>query len=208
MSAARSVPIFSAVGAILTATSPLWRAQLADHLARAGLAVTSVQEGAGLRAALATAAPGLWLALAGAAGSVREWALAAHEAQRVWLALIEPEDSFVPADWPRGGGAVLDRSVRPEALSAALDAARAGLLVLAPRVMEVSAARSPAPLSPREREVLAAAAAGLGTKAIARELGVSPNTVKFHLQAVYAKLGAATRTEAVVTALRTGLLSI
>ncbi len=52
-------------------------------------------------------------------------------------------------------------------------------------------------VSPREYETLELLAAGLSNKEIARELGVSPNTVKTHLARLYEKLGAARRTEAV-----------
>jgi len=68
--------------------------------------------------------------------------------------------------------------------------------------------RSSARLSAREREVLALVAAGISNKGIARELRVSPNTVKFHVAAILDKLEAATRAEAVVAALRRGELSL
>ena len=70
------------------------------------------------------------------------------------------------------------------------------------------AQRSSARLSAREREVLALVAAGISNKGIARELQVSPNTVKFHIAAILEKLDAATRAEAVVAALRRGELSL
>jgi two-component system, NarL family, nitrate/nitrite response regulator NarL len=65
-----------------------------------------------------------------------------------------------------------------------------------------------APLTSREREVLALVAAGISNKGIARELQVSPNTVKFHIAAILEKLDAATRAEAVVAALRRGELTL
>ena len=52
-------------------------------------------------------------------------------------------------------------------------------------------------ISPREYDTLELLARGLSNKEIARELGVSPNTVKTHLARLYEKLGAARRTEAV-----------
>lgn len=61
-------------------------------------------------------------------------------------------------------------------------------------------------LSPRERRVLDLLAQGRSNKEIARELGVSANTVKTHLANVYAKLGARRRTEAVAAARRSGLI--
>jgi two-component system, NarL family, nitrate/nitrite response regulator NarL len=63
-------------------------------------------------------------------------------------------------------------------------------------------------LTTREREVLALVAAGLPNKTIARELGISEHTAKFHVGSLLAKLGAASRTEAVTIATRRGLLAI
>ena len=63
-------------------------------------------------------------------------------------------------------------------------------------------------LTSREREVLTLVAAGISNKGIARELQVSPNTVKFHIAAILEKLDAATRAEAVVEALRRGELTL
>lgn len=61
-------------------------------------------------------------------------------------------------------------------------------------------------LTPREMEVLNAVAAGLANKEIARELGISLHTVKFHMESLMRKLGASSRTEAVTRALRLNLL--
>jgi DNA-binding NarL/FixJ family response regulator len=61
-------------------------------------------------------------------------------------------------------------------------------------------------LSPREQEVLQLVAAGLPNKAIARELGISDHTVKFHVSSLLTKLDAGSRTEAVTVATRRGLL--
>lgn len=62
-------------------------------------------------------------------------------------------------------------------------------------------------LSPRERRVLGLLAEGRSNKEIARELGVSANTVKTHLANLYAKLGARRRTEAVAAARRCGVIA-
>jgi DNA-binding CsgD family transcriptional regulator len=63
-------------------------------------------------------------------------------------------------------------------------------------------------LTAREREVLALLAAGASNKAIARTLGVSVHTAKFHVASLTEKLGASTRLEAVAIALRTGLIMV
>ena len=61
-------------------------------------------------------------------------------------------------------------------------------------------------LTPREQEVLGLLAEGLSNKLIAARLGISEHTAKFHVNALLDKLSAETRTEAVVTAARRGLL--
>jgi DNA-binding NarL/FixJ family response regulator len=61
-------------------------------------------------------------------------------------------------------------------------------------------------ISPRECEVLEQLAAGSANKVIARELGISPNTVKTHVARLLEKLGAANRTEAIARARELGLL--
>ena len=63
-------------------------------------------------------------------------------------------------------------------------------------------------LTAREREVLALLAAGASNKAIARALGVSVHTAKFHVASLTEKLGASGRLEAVAIALRTGLIMV
>jgi DNA-binding NarL/FixJ family response regulator len=55
-------------------------------------------------------------------------------------------------------------------------------------------------LTPRELEVLGAIGEGLTNKAIARKLGISLHTVKFHVESLFRKLGARTRTEALAKA--------
>jgi DNA-binding CsgD family transcriptional regulator len=63
-------------------------------------------------------------------------------------------------------------------------------------------------LTPREREVLTLLAAGASNKAIARTLGVSVHTAKFHVASLTEKLGASGRLEAVAIAIRTGLIMV
>jgi DNA-binding NarL/FixJ family response regulator len=64
------------------------------------------------------------------------------------------------------------------------------------------------PITPRELEVLAALADGLSNKAIAARLGIGDETVKFHLSAIFGKLGASNRTDAVRQALRRGIVEL
>ena len=64
------------------------------------------------------------------------------------------------------------------------------------------------PLTPREVQVLERLAEGLPNKAIAARLGISAQTVKFHVASISGKLGAANRTDAVRRAARRGLITI
>ena len=62
-------------------------------------------------------------------------------------------------------------------------------------------------LSPRELDVLKFVSKGCANTEIAELLGVSHNTVKNHLKAIFEKMGAADRAEAVALALRRGVIS-
>jgi DNA-binding CsgD family transcriptional regulator len=64
------------------------------------------------------------------------------------------------------------------------------------------------PLTPRELEVLTLLAEGLSNKAIARRLGISIHTAKFHVGALIDKLDAIGRTDAVAHAARRGVIQL
>jgi DNA-binding NarL/FixJ family response regulator len=64
------------------------------------------------------------------------------------------------------------------------------------------------PLTPREIDVLELLTEGLPNKGIAERLGISDQTVKFHIGSILGKLGATNRTEAVRLALRRGLVNL
>jgi DNA-binding NarL/FixJ family response regulator len=107
-------------------------------------------------------------------------------------------------------------------LVAAVHAVAAGLTVIDPAVATAAGIHTHAPgqdrietvavgaepLTAREREVLRLVADGLPNKTIARQLGISEHTAKFHVGSLLAKLGASSRTEAVTLATRRGLLAI
>ena len=67
---------------------------------------------------------------------------------------------------------------------------------------------SPEELTPREIEVLELVAEGLPNKVIAERLGISDQTVKFHVGSISGKLGAGNRTDAVRRAVRRGLIAL
>jgi two-component system nitrate/nitrite response regulator NarL len=105
---------------------------------------------------------------------------------------------------------LLPGDAAPAQLDAALRAVAAGLTVRLPLQPQPGFASLPdepsSPLTPREIEVLSALADGLGNKAVARRLGISPHTVKFHIESLFRKLAAATRAEAVAKGLRRQLV--
>jgi len=101
---------------------------------------------------------------------------------------------------------LLPESAGVAEIDAALRAVAEGLVVRSSRARSsgfsaVQEAEARALLTPREAQVLDAIADGLTNKAIARRFGISLHTVKFHLESVFRKLEARTRTEAVAKAL-------
>ncbi|TML01274.1 MAG: response regulator transcription factor [Actinobacteria bacterium] len=66
--------------------------------------------------------------------------------------------------------------------------------------------RTDTPLSRRESQILQKVAYGATTKEVAHDLGISPHTVKTHLERIFEKLGANDRAQAVAIALRKGLV--
>jgi DNA-binding NarL/FixJ family response regulator len=62
----------------------------------------------------------------------------------------------------------------------------------------------PIDLTPRELDVIRLVAEGLSNKEIGQQLAISPRTVNFHLDNLFAKLGVRSRTEAAILALRQG----
>jgi len=110
-----------------------------------------------------------------------------------------------------GARGALSREDATGHLGPALRAAVRGLLVVDAAFGKVLVARrevtqAPDSLTEREREVLDLLARGLANKSIAQELSISEHTAKFHVNAILSKLGAESRTDAVVRAARLGLV--
>jgi DNA-binding NarL/FixJ family response regulator len=106
---------------------------------------------------------------------------------------------------------VLPRKVAHDQLDAGLRAVAAGLVVRQAGAAPVSGFRAAddlPPLTPREMEVLSLVGQGMTNKAAARRLGISVHTVKFHLEALFAKLEATSRAEAVAKGLRGGAIEL
>ena len=110
-----------------------------------------------------------------------------------------------------GAAALLPWPIASEPLASALVAVGHGFRLLgrrsAPAIQAVPTAGLSS-LSPRERELIELIAAGLSNKGIARRLGLSVNTVKYHLASAFTKLEARTRAEAVSAAARRGELML
>jgi DNA-binding NarL/FixJ family response regulator len=119
---------------------------------------------------------------------------------------------------PLAGWGILPPDSSPAELQAALAAVAHGLVALPlPVAEQLLGQRGPVavpahdqadPLTAREREVLQLVSQGLSNKLIARELQVSEHTVKFHISSIFAKLGAASRTEAISRGARQGLVTL
>ena len=107
---------------------------------------------------------------------------------------------------------LLVRDASPEQIDAAIRAVAAGLLVRPGEALrpafDAIAEQELNLLTPREVEVLAAIGNGLSNKAVARQLGISQHTVKFHVESLLRKLGAASRAEAVHKGLRQRLIEM
>lgn len=119
---------------------------------------------------------------------------------------------YVLASLRAGARGYVLKTSTPEALSRAIRiVARGGLYLdseVANTVEEREQAFTPEPVSTREREVLHLAAKGLSGKEIASQLFISERTVQTHLASIYDKLGARNKTEAMLLALKYGVVML
>lgn len=198
-----------------------------DPLVRAGLAAL-LADAAGGRVSDQMSSDGLAELLEEAAGPVAGvdaviWDLGweAQETLPEWLDSIGvpviallPEDAEAAEVWAAGVQGVLHRDLDAGKLLAAAQAVAQGLTVMDAALAPASYGaegraadgRPVEELTPRESEVLQLLAEGLTNKGIAQRLDISDHTVKFHVNAIMGKLGAQSRTEAVVRATRLGLI--
>jgi DNA-binding NarL/FixJ family response regulator len=134
---------------------------------------------------------------------------ASHPEVAVLIITTFDHDADIVRAVEAGAAGYLLKDVLLEEIVTAIRAAAAGETVLSPqltqRVVE-SMRTARRPLSERELEVLTLVADGLSNDEIAKELFVSRATVKTHLGHLFGKLGADSRTGAVATARRLGLL--
>ena len=108
--------------------------------------------------------------------------------------------------------AILPRHAPAEQIVAAIHAAATGLVAVPFEASRVLSSNVKEPmgeaLTPRELETLEMMAEGLSNKQIAYRLGISDHTAKFHVNSIFAKLEAGTRTEAVMRGIRMGLVKL
>ena len=136
---------------------------------------------------------------------------ASNDTTGVVVLTMHAGDDQIFAAMEAGASAFVGKDTRAaEVVSAAKHAAVAPRTFLCAGLSQavMRRATSPAPprLSGREAEVLALLADGLGTGEIAGSLYMSESTAKTHITHIYQKLGAANRAQALVTAMRMGLL--
>jgi DNA-binding NarL/FixJ family response regulator len=121
-----------------------------------------------------------------------------------------PAVAIGPVEGDLAGRLPLDATVQQ--IDAALRAVAAGLTVRGPKRQNRTFGPIPDEawplLTPREIEVLAALRDGLSNKTAARRLGISPHTVKFHVESLFKKLGVTSRTEAVAKGLKRQIVEI
>ena len=139
---------------------------------------------------------------------------------RLALLLLAADGRAAPLlrSLPLSGWGILPLDSSASELQAGLAAVANGLVVLSsPLAEQLLGQRGPVavpaldqvdPLTAREREVLQLVSQGLSNKLIARELQVSEHTVKFHVSSIFAKLGAASRTDAISRGARQGLITL
>jgi DNA-binding NarL/FixJ family response regulator len=192
----------------IVATLPSVRFGLADMLASHGHTVLPPEEAADST---------VWV-LDAPSASTLDTLTAQRYSDSPRSAVVLSDDPSQPVQLARAGlrgWACLARDVDADQLDLAVRSAEAGLVLLDLPLAATSltipatiAAPAPPsePLTARELQVLQLVAQGLPNKGIARRLGISDNTAKFHVASLTGKLGASSRTEAVTLAARRGLI--
>jgi DNA-binding NarL/FixJ family response regulator len=135
---------------------------------------------------------------------------------KVILITVDESRSAVSEAIQAGVSGYLLKDATPDALVDAARNAIEGNAVIHPQLTKtfIEEARTASgdepkstPLSKREREILQKVADGSTTRQVAADLGISPHTVKTHLERIFEKLGANDRAQAVAIAIRTGIVT-
>jgi two-component system, NarL family, response regulator YdfI len=212
------------IAVAVVSSSPMARARLESLVAaqpRVRLASGSSPLATGDHGASARAGPDVLLMDPGARApeTVLRTLPPAARVSPVVVVGVDAAPGALPRLLRAGVRALLPRDVSATELAACIEAVAAGLVVLHPSGLPFAGVRTrharrvpdaagTAPLTPRELEVLAMMAEGMGNRAIAQRLRISIHTVKFHIAAILTKLHARSRTEAVTAGLRQGVLMV
>jgi len=129
---------------------------------------------------------------------------------KVVMCAMDPDPEQIYGAFHRGACGFILKTINPNDLGAAIRQAAEGVgycgqRLIAPDESAAPVAPQPVRLTAREREVIQAVARGLSNKAVAAELHVTVQTVKFHLTSIYRKLGITNRTEAARWVMSNGL---
>lgn len=135
---------------------------------------------------------------------------------RVLILTINSDDAYVFQGIKAGASGYLLKDCTPEDLSRAIRTVHAGDTIMAPEIArrmllafeEAEEEPSTPTLTEREIEVVTALARGRGNKQIARDLAISEKTVRNHISNIYRKLHIYDRTQAVLYAIREGLVDV
>jgi len=201
---------------------PVWRGSL-ERLLRADPAVTIVgvaDDPSAVQQLLEQSYVDAVLADAPPRDDLSDWRMA--HGRTAFVVLLDETDPEAGIEaLVAGAAAILPRAAGRDEIVDAITAVGKGLMVLPRELVASLLAGAPLAdasargddaagirLTPRELEVLAAMADGVSNKAIARRLGISFHTAKFHVAAILAKLDADSRTEAVARAAQLGLVML
>ena len=204
---------------LIVADNILARAGLAALLEERGCTVVAQSDGNDLDAAVAVGQADALVIDLGWQGDALRSKLAELDRDLPVLALVTDDETdeslrdLLASLAILPGYGIVPRDSDPDAIASALYALDHGLVVLDPRLTRLRGISAPAPgassgvsLTPRENEVLQLLAQGMTNKGIALDLGITQHTVKFHVNAIMSKLGAQSRTEAVVRATQLGMI--
>ena len=149
-------------------------------------------------------------------GHLTDWQV--RRQKTAWVLILDRVDEETSlAALSAGASAILLRTADRREIATAIRAVTNGLVVFQRQLLAALLNAEPLlneqlntsnDLTPRELEVLTAMADGASNKAIARRLGISFHTVKFHVAAILEKLDADTRTEAVMKAAQLGIVML
>ena len=188
---------------IIVADDPLVRVGLTNLLEAEGVSVTAAVSGDELSVEQGDAEVLLW-------DADPDLDAEAIGQQAVPVLALVSEDETPNQLLTAGAAGILYRTAAAEHLATGLRAVAAGLTVLEPNLLAPLLPAVPEQdtlfddLTPREVDVLELVSEGLPNKRIAKELGISVNTVKFHVNALLSKFGAKTRTELAVRSAQQG----